>query len=314
MTVFGGNPVRWPLRLVLLFAFILVGNLSATVVLTCGFNGGPLSGSGCYSLPTFSFNETLDWQTAYGSADSGAHSTTYNPVTSGGPWLAAATDSGLTVGADFGPTYSGTNVISRLDNFALVNVEGNWVLPFTTGAYADWQNWAGTFDAAPDAGVGATGDHLLSTSGGMGALELQFSSGISGALFRISNGTTGDVDATVAAYSVLHPIATDVPIMTYTIHATSLDGTAPGGNCAGLSNSPTPIPCNTAPYIGISTGGLLNIRSLVISTPSATGVFLDTLYLDDGMATPEPGTMALTGVVGILAFLGRRRRLRDGQS
>jgi hypothetical protein len=318
MRSFGGFALRWPLRLVLLLAFSSIGTLSATVILSCNLNGSALPSGSCYSLQNFSFNETLDWQSAYGTADdTSPNNPNYNPVTSGGPWLAALTPSGLQVGSTFGPTYGGTNLISRIDNFGLVFNGTDWVFPFdpSVPAYNNWQNFNGTFDAPVDPNnpnTGPTGDHLLSTSGGTGALELQFSRGISGALFRISNGTSGDVDATIAAYGVLNPSATDIPLMTYTIHATlSGDGSTPGGVCASLYNDP-PTPCNTAPYIGITGGGLSNIRSVVISTPTASGVYIDTLYLSDA-EVPEPSTFVLTGVVGILAILARRRMLCDRQ-
>lgn len=301
-------------RRALLLALITIGTLPAATVLTCGFNGA-LSDVGCYSFPTFSFNETLDWQTAYGDAN-GTHATTYDPVT--GPWIAPATASGLLLGATFGPAYSGTDLISRVDNFAKVAVGDGFKLASREPGYADWQTYAGTFGAAPDLGAGSPGDHLLNTSGGVGALELQFNRGISGALFRISTPTSGDVNATVAAYGVLNPTALDTPLMRYTINAHANGGPTPGGTCATLSDPAliTPIPCNNAPYIGIQTGAY-NIRSLVISTPDgAGGLYIDTLYLSDASdpSVPEPSTFALTGIAGILALLGRRRMQRDQKS
>src|SRR5258708_7781448 len=81
------NRMRRILRYILLTGG-LAGSLSATSVLSCGFNGGALSTSGCYSLPTFSFTESLDWAAAYGSADTVANpNAVYDPITNG-PWNA----------------------------------------------------------------------------------------------------------------------------------------------------------------------------------------------------------------------------------
>ncbi len=304
-----------PLRRALLLALIIMGTLPAATVLTCGFNGGALSGVGCYSFPTFSFTEYLDWQTAYGDAN-GIHATTYNSVTAGSPWIAPATASGLVVGATFGPGYSGTDLISRVDNFGKVSIGGGWKLATLVPGYNAWQTYAGTFDTPPNAGTAFPGDHLLSTSGGVGAIELQFNRGISGALFRISTPSSGDVNATVAAYSMKNPTAFDKPLVRYTINAYATGGTfAPGGPCSTLfDDSITPIPCNNAPYIGIQTGAY-NIQSLVISTPDVNGLFIDTLYFSDVLEpAPEPTTFALTAIVGIVAVLGRRQLLRGQKS
>jgi hypothetical protein len=277
----------------------LAGSLSATSVLSCGFNGGALSTSGCYSSASFSFTESLDWAAAYGSADT-AHNpnAVYNPVVSG-PWN-AVTAGGLTVGATLGPGYSGTqSTIARVDNFQMVFLGGSWQFaPFA--GYSTYALYGGMFNAQPNPGAGDPGDHLLFTNHGQGPLELNFSSGISGAMFRISTPTTGDVNATVMAYSVENPTLLDTPIMTYTINATNA-----AGPCVTLIGSP-PVPCDLAPYIGVQ-GLNGNIRSLVISSPDTAGILIDTLYLDEfSSAAPEPGTCGL--LVGALALLVLARR------
>jgi hypothetical protein len=56
-------------------------------VLTCSFNGGAFTSSGCYTLRSFTATESLDWSNAYGSADTATNpNTIYN--TSHGPWNA----------------------------------------------------------------------------------------------------------------------------------------------------------------------------------------------------------------------------------
>src|SRR5215813_40093 len=92
--------IRW-----LAVTGILVGSLPANSVLSCSYNGGPFVSTGCRSLSTFSFTESLDWANAYGSADTAINpNTVFN--TSAGDWN-ALTGNGLTVGASLGPSYSG---------------------------------------------------------------------------------------------------------------------------------------------------------------------------------------------------------------
>ena len=117
--------MRLSVRLILLLSFVLVGSLPATTVLICGVNGAALSGTGCYSLATFSFSESLDWQNAYGTADQNAHN-----VTTSGVWE-ATTGNGLQVGSTFGPTFAGTKNILLQDNFQLVFNGTSWVPPFS---------------------------------------------------------------------------------------------------------------------------------------------------------------------------------------
>ena len=162
------------------------------------------------------------------------------------------------------------------------------------------------FDAPPDSGAGIPGDHLLSYENNAGKpLEMQFSQGINGIMFRISTPTTMDVDATIKAYTQMNPGVNDTPIMTYSIHATNS-----GGTCATLANNP-PQPCNTAQYLGIE-GLPANIKSVVISSPDMAGFYIGTLYFDTSALgeVPEPATFILLGgaLVGIVAVSRHRAR------
>jgi hypothetical protein len=295
--------MRTTLKYIVLLAG-LAGSLSANSVLSCSLNGGAFTTTGCYSLATFSFTESLDWANAYGSADT---ATNPNAIydTSNGPWN-AITGNGVTVGATLGPGYTGTQAtIARYDNFQMVSVDGTWQ-PAPFAGYSTYNLYSGMFDAQPDPGAGSPGDHLLFTNHGAGPLELDFSQGISGALFRISTPTSGDTVATVSAYAVAHPTALDVPIITYTIRATNASG-----SCATLASGP-PVPCNLAPYIGIE-GGNLNILSLVISTTDPAGLLIDTLYLDESGAStevPEPGTFGYFSAALVLGVVVRRYQHR----
>jgi hypothetical protein len=295
----------WPALITLLLS---AGILSANSVLTCGVNGGPLSGNGCIAQGTFVFNESLDWAAAFGSADTATNDAFHN-VTLQGPWT-ALTAGGLEVDVTLPFNYSGiTRTLGRADNFQMVCQDSpcsnasNWnFAPFA--GYDTWNLYSGTFNSADqNSQPGAPqGDHLLYTANGAGPMELDFDRGINGVYFRISSPTSGDVVATIAAYSVAHPTALDIPIKTYTINATQA-----AGDCPGLIMTP-PQPCNTAPYIGID-GLNGNLRSIIVSTVDTRAMYIDTLYLDSLVGVPEPAAMSLTaGSLALLALLARRKR------
>lgn len=300
----------WRFLLVLLAC---AGALPAASILTCSFDGGPYSSIGCYNSPAAYTIETVDWLTALGSANQGAHHTVAEkPET----YWNYKTPDGLTVSLTLGPpgVYQGTaDTLLRVDNFYKYYDQstGTWKTYNAVGSpYGNYSIYMGMFDSKPDANAGTPGDHLVGTSGGKGPLEIQFDRGINGIMFRISTPTSGDVNATIAAYAVPNPTASDTPIATYSIKATNA-----GGYCASLGSS-TPVPCNVAPYIGIE-GRPGDIRSVVITTGS--GVYISTLYLDDARhttevpgntsAVPEPGTwVLLSGSLMALGVAVRRRQ------
>ena len=289
--------MKWRLLILLV---LLAATLAGNSVLTCSYDGGAFGSSGCLSLSTFHVTDSLDWAAAYGSADTAVNpNEVYNPVANG-PW-SAVTAGGLAVGATLAYNYSGIQTtLARVDNFQMV-YDGGWQFaPFD--GYSTWALYSGMFDAASVPGAPAPGDHLLYTNHGEGPLELTFGSDISGALFRISTPTSGDVTATIAAYSVANPTALDTPIMTYSIIATNA-----AGSCATLIGAP-PAPCNLAPYIGFD--GLLGVRSLVVSTTDSAGLLIDTLFVDGSeQAVPEPGTWRLFGGTLILLLMMKDRAL-----
>jgi len=279
--------IRW-----LAVTGILAGSLSANSVLSCSYNGGPFVSTGCRSLATFSFTESLDWANAYGSADRNDPNQYAIFDTSNGPWISNPTGNGITVGASFGPGNIGNTSLARYDNFEMVLEGSQWQFALLDG-YATYNLSFAKFGA---------GDNLLTTNNGSGPLELTFSQGISGAMFRVSTPTSGDTVATIAAYAVDHPTLLDTPIMTYTVQATNASGP-----CYTLFQSP-PVPCDQAPYIGVQ-GGNGNIRSIVITTPDTAGLMIDTLYLDEYVSTgvPEPGTFSIIGAVAVGTMLLRCR-------
>lgn len=285
------------LRCVVLSAAV-AASLSASTVLTCSFNGGPFSGAGCYNSPALFTTSSTDWLAALGAANQPAH------TVASGPWQFTDTN-GVTVGLTTGPALGATDTLLRADNFTRYfdSGTGTWRPYNAPGspyiAYAAVQSF---FDAPPDVGAGFPGDHLVSTNGQPGPLEIQFSQGINGVMFRISTPTSTDVVATIAAYSQANPTAFDTPISTYSINATNAAGT-----CVSLGNNP-PVPCNVAPYIGIE-GIPGNIRSVVISTPDNAGMYIGSLYLDyDSTGIPEPGTFALFGGALIALVAAVRHR------
>jgi hypothetical protein len=290
----------------ILLAGSLAPILCASPVLTCSFSAaGPLSNAGCYTAP-FNTVETVNLQTAYGTAASNTHD-----LSAPGSSWDYTTSNNLTVGLSLPFTYSGaTHSLLRIDNFIEYydtnsgfwrfynsNVPGN--------PYLNYAAYQGMFDSQPDAGAGTPGDHLIGSQAGLGAMEIDFNHGISGAMFRISTPTTGDVNATINAYAVEHPTALDTPIMTYRINATQS-----AGLCAGLAHGPNPpTPCNVAPWIGIENGNG-QIRSVIVNT-SDNATYIGDFYLDDSVfaADPEPGTFVLFGsaFAGLVVAAKRRR-------
>src|SRR5262245_31402788 len=192
----------------ILLAGMAAGTLSANGVLSCSFNNGPFTTSGCYTSPSFSVIESFDWQTALGPANQGP----YNPILNGA-WTYTTPDD-LTVGLTLGPNFAGSNnELLRVDNFYRYfdSGSGMWKAynaPFSP--YAGYNSFQGMFDAPPDGGAGSPGEHLIHANGN--PLEIQFSRGISDIMFRISTPTSSDVQATLAAYAVMNPTASDVPI------------------------------------------------------------------------------------------------------
>jgi hypothetical protein len=283
----------------------LAGSVSATSILTCNFNGangGALQSTGCYggtSSPlTFNTLETVDWQTALGTADQTGAPYTYTTPTQ---------NLGIALSVPAGDS------LLRADNFYRYydTNTGLWKAYNATGSpYAAYNIYEGMFNAQStnpsNPAIGSPGDHLLGTNGSTAPLTINFDRGISGVEFRISTPTTGDVNATLYAYSVTNPTAGDTPLFSYTINATNA-----AGLCAGLESRP-PHPCNTAPYIGID-GGNGQIRSVVVSTTDTAGMYIDSLFLDDAQPTgtdsPEPATFVLFGgALAGLAVIARRKR------
>ncbi len=236
-------------------------------------------------------------QTAFGTASPNG----YNPLASG-PWTYQTPGQGLGIGLTLPFDYSGnTNTLMRVDNFATYfdSRVGLWKVYNSNGSpYQNYAAYQGMFDAQPDAGAGTPGDHLIASAAGLGAIEIDFSRGISGIMFRISTPTSGDVNATISAYAVKHPTSLDIPILTYRVVATDA-----AGLCAGLANGfNAPVPCNSAPWIGIE-GGNGRIQSVIVSTGDIA-TYIGNFYLDDSFAGPEPGSFVLLGS----ALFGPARR------
>jgi hypothetical protein len=290
---------------------LLVGSLAhilcANPVLTCSFSAvGALSNSGCYTAP-FNTVETVDLQTAFGTASPSAHDLS----APGSSWN-YTTANNLTVGLTLPFDYSGgTHSLLRIDNFITYFDPGSGLWRIynnnTPGnPYVNYAAYQGMFNSQPNIGAGSPGDHLIGSQAGLGAMEIDFNQGISGIMFRISTPTTGDVNATINAYAVEHPTALDVPIMTYRINSTQS-----AGLCAGLANGfNAPTPCNTAPWIGIENGNN-QIRSVIVNSADSS-TYIGNFYIDDGglggVTDPEPGTFVLFGsAFAGLAFAAKRR-------
>src|SRR5436190_3090778 len=176
---------------ILLFS-ALAGSLPAATVLTCSFNGNAFTSAGCYTSPTFFTTDSSDWLSALGAANQSP----YYLGTAGTKTF--TTGGGLTVGIAEGPGYAGgIDDLLRVDNFEKYFDSGTntWRDYNASGSpYMNYHIAQSFFDAPPDSGAGIPGDHLLSYENNAGKpLEMQFSQGINGIMFRISTPTSADV-------------------------------------------------------------------------------------------------------------------------
>lgn len=272
------------------------GGLRASSVISCGIlNTSP---NPCSSAHLGTFNLQVDWNslTATNPSDQPTiDGNSYNTT-----WDASAGYVNVQV--------SGTGLI-RADNYAMVQVGSNWMNP--TGQAGFPYRFTGTFDSPPDTSytvsnltvpVGTYGETLLGSKNA-GTFVIGTTNAILNSFgFRVASVTNANFDVTIQLFSSTDGSGTPLE----TLSLASLTG---GGNCPSLSNSP-PQPCNTAPFLFVSTSG--GIRSFAVTTNDGTGFYMSGL---DVYATPEPATMVITGAGLIaLAFAIRRKRSATARS
>ena len=271
-------------RTFVLSTFVIVATMAARASsLSCslyGPDGTTVVSSACVTQSQIFTNNPLDWMAALGPAD-------HNPVA--GPWQASNTGVNITL--------SSVGLLQRAQNTVFAWDGSEWTLPDFV-ANDQVNTFQGHFDApSSPSSTPVFGDALLGVVG-PSALTINFSAPILSAGFQISSKTMADFTASLQAFDSNHNLQG-----TYSIVANVL-----GGLCAGLGNlNPNPQPCNNAPFLGfLGQNPQAQISSLVVSTNDTNGMFLDTFFIQDSQAVPEPSVIFLMG--GGLCVIGLFRR------
>jgi len=285
------------------------GALSANGIVGCSLDGTSLNLNQCYNPNTFFQNPlTVDWGTAFGSADINPGVNPHD-INNLGPWTTsiAGVTVGVNVGGDFSSGTGASPKLSRLDNevYTWDPTQNSWVIPQFTDP--NLQTYGGHFGAPGPAEQAGDGDHLLDMYNGSGSFVINFSQGVTNAGLLVSvlgSQTNTNFDATVRAYDQNHNL-----LATYVINTQGV-----GGECAGLYNfAVNPQPCNDAPFIGVrSPLNTQQIYSIVITATTAGA--MDSLLLDSlefqefPTGAPEPAVLFLSGTGLVIFGLLRRRR------
>ena len=326
------------MRPVCLLAALLAagGNLCASPVINCALTGlasqvvipsGAITGStGCWTgtqVGTSGFINATTWDSlnwgaptetsgpsGLGNATVGSNSygTPVNPST-----YRTATAQDDQVSIQYGSGYSGTQTVTRVDDFKeeYSHTSNSWVNP-GTGGTPNLAGFAGHFNSAsgtPPVGAPA-GDHLLEAN--PGTLELTFLNPVFGVWFEIASVSVSSNTLFFAEVQAVD--ASGHSLGTYSLVETA-NGT--GGICTTLSGR-SPTPCNDAPYIGFYDPEA-QIKSIYITVYSGTnnglatgtpvgsplGFAIDTLLVDP---TPEPvAPLMIGGGLAAMALFGRKR-------
>lgn len=245
-----------------------------------GPDGSTVISKTCVTQSQIFTSDPINWMTALGPANQ-------NP--SAGPWNTS--NNGVNI------TLSSVGLLERAQNTVFAWDGSAWTLPdFVAGQNVNtFEGHFGAPGAPTDTPI--LGDALVGVVG-PSALTINFSAPILSAGFLISSKTLANFTATLQAYDSSNNL-----LGTYSIVANGL-----GGLCAGLGTlNPNPQPCNNAPFLGfIGQNPLPQISNLVVSTNDTNGMFLDTFFVQDSQAVPEPSVIFLMG--GGLCVIGLFRR------
>jgi len=293
-----------------------------------------LSGSGatantptaCVTQSTYMFNQTLNWSTAFGSADRNPLQSDYNPQTThsavSAPWVAAGGTDVASV--SLGPNYGGSGLLSRADNteYAFAPPDcayGPGAYTYCSASAPNPQVFAGHFANTQDwsnfpNGIAEYnwGDNLLlAQSVTSGSIAINFTSPATAVGFRISTLFNSDFIATITAYTGLN--GTGTAIDTYSLNT---NGSGLGGVCQSLIDDPST--CGATPFVGDAPFVALQdnsslIKSLTIATNDVHGFAIDTLFAQvnppSGGSVPEPAVgFLLAGGFATIALLRRKVR------
>lgn len=255
--------------------------------LTCsltGPDGSTVISNACVTQSQIYTNDPVDWSSAFGPADQ-------NP--SSGPWQTS--NNGVNI------TLSSVGLLQQAQNTVFAWDGSEWTLPDFV-ANENVNTFQGNFGApSSPTSTPALGDALIGVVG-PSSLTISFNAPILSAGFMISSKTLANFTATLQAYDSNNNL-----LGTYSIVANGL-----GGMCAGLGNlTPNPTPCDNAPFLGfLGQGTQAQISSLVVSTNDTNGMFLDSLFVQDSQAVPEPSVIFLMGSGLCVIGLFRRRNIQ----
>ena len=318
--VFGGHLVKRILMCAALFgAAPGLMQASGVIAVSCGGTSALTSSTVCSNnatygniLETFG-NDYLQWNGANDIASPTLTATNpSDPALANGVMYDTTWDA---VGLPF--TVTGSE-LDLADNYIEILKGTKYVPP--VGSHP--QIYEGTFNSQPGVSAGTPGDYLLgsggttggTTNGGLPADAITIAStgnALSSFGFRISSSEYTSFDAVIQLYDQ-NGDAIGTPL-TYS----NLGG---GGLCPTLAvtpGQPTPVACNTAPFIQVTTGA--GVYSFSVYTTQTNGqadnggFFLDTFYYAfQTSGVPEPGSLLLAGagLVSMVA-LGRRRNGRQ---
>jgi hypothetical protein len=278
------------------------GAVQASGVFAC--SGKANSSNSCYTSHLSTFDLQLNWDTSLSTSASSYVAPPIDGTNYNATWYASASFVNVTI--------TGSNLIRGDDYF------------FTDTTGGGWQNLlnnppnrvTGSFDSAPDTGLTTSGVGIPVNFYGEGLLGSQGMPGNNGGTFvvgsntilstfgfRIASDTNANFVVTINLFSSTDGSGT--PLQTLTTNTLT-----DGGNCSSLAQltplvGGVPTPCNTAPFLYISTTG--GVRSFSISTTDPTGFYIDSLDLYEPV--PEPVTIVITGAgLLTLAFFLRRKR------
>lgn len=265
-----------------MFLAIAAEASSLTCALT-GSDGTTVVSTACVTQSQIFTSDPVNWMAALGSADQ-------NP--SSGPWQTS--NNGVNI------TLSSAGLLQRAQNTVFAWDGSEWTLPDFI-ANDQVNTFQGQFGApsAPSA-TPNYGDALVGVVG-PSSLTINFSAPVLSAGFMISSKTLSNFSATLQAYDANNNL-----LGTYNIW----NGT--GGVCAGLGVlNPNPTACNDAPFVGfIGQNSQSQISSLVVSTNDTNGMFIDSLFVQDSQAVPEPSVIFLMGSGLCVIGLFRRRNIQ----
>ncbi|HEV3332672.1 MAG TPA: PEP-CTERM sorting domain-containing protein [Bryobacteraceae bacterium] len=248
-----------------------------------GADGTTVISNACVSQSQIFTSDPVDWLAALGPADK-------NPTA--GPWQTS--NNGVNI------TLSSVGLLQRAQNTVFAWDGSEWNLPDFV-ANDTVNTFQGHFGApSSPTSTPIFGDALVGVVG-PSALTINFSAPILSAGFMISSKTLSNFNATIQAFDSSNNL-----LGTYSIVAQGL-----GGLCAGLGNYPNPQPCNNAPFLGfLGQNPQAQISSLVVSTNDTNGMFLDSLFVQDSQAVPEPSVIFLMGSGLCVIGLFRRRNIQ----